>query len=385
MKKTALTLLAIILSALIIFGQQPERKNQPPEPSIDVQFNKNVEFIGFTFFLGSLSKQINPEEEIFNGSLKWKDWYAYDFALYRQYKSFSGSKDLEAATHFIEKTDGSDLFLLFLQLENFPDAKPHEEVRDSFYKPYSDSGDPAEGKRNAAIFIEALNRFYKEVNFDDYFKEHEKKYANALEQIKSHLPDNSFIPAMEHFYGAKFDRYALIPSLTIPTGMGFGAMLEDKGKTNIYNIFGPLGHQRFENDAHLDMGFSDEKKLRELSTHEFGHSFVNPVIAQLPKEIPEESSSLFEPIKTAMEDQSYINWQQCLGEHFVRAGEILIARNLGKEKEAKSLMDDYINNRKFIYLPLILEELEKYNKNREITYPEAVKRTMYKLSARAKK
>lgn len=385
MKKTALTLLAIILSALIIFGQQPERKNHSLKPSIDVQFNKNVEFVGFTFFLGSLSKQINPEEEIFNGNLKWKDWYAYDFALYQQYKSFTGSKDLETATHFIEKTDGSDLFLLFMQLENFPNAKPHEGVKDSFYKPYSDSGDPAEGKRNAANFIGALNRFYKEVRFDDYFKEHEKEYANALEQIHKHLPDDAFIPAMENFYGTKFHRYALIPSLTIPTGMGFGARLEEENETTIYNIFGPLGQQRFENDAQLDMGFADEKKLRELSTHEFGHSFVNPVIAQLPEEAIVESSSLFEPIKSAMEDQSYLNWQLCLSEHLVRAGEILIARNLGKEKEAKSLMDDYINNRKFIYLPLILEELEKYNNSRKISYPMAVKRIMNKLSAMAKK
>lgn len=385
MKKLTLTFLSILLATGFIRGQLFNSKNDLAKGAMDVHFSKNIEFLGFTFFLGSMGSRINPEEEIFNGQVKLKDWYAHDLALYQKYKSFQGSENLNKATEFIERTDGADLSLLFLQLEDFPNAKAHNEITDDLWSRYSASGDTEEGKRNAVNFMEALNRFYREVDFDQYFRENKNKYEHALRQIKEGLPDDSFIPAMEAFYNSRFDQYTLIPSLTIPTGMGFGTKQEQKDKTIIYNVFGPLGAQFFSNDSSIDMGFGDNRRLRELSTHEFGHSFVNRAIEQLPEETIEAGRSLFAPIKSAMEDQSYLSWEVCLGEHFVRAGEILIAQNLGKKEDAENLRKDYIENRKFIYLPVILGELEKYNKSKQISYQEAVIRAMDRLNELAKK
>lgn len=384
MKKITFLFSAFILTVKICQGHQSDSKDFQPPKAIEVQFNRNVEFLGFTFFLGSLGSQFEYNEEVNNHQIKWKDWYAYDMALYHQYKSFLGNENLNTARQFIERTDGTDLFLLFLQLEDFPNAKLDEDIEEKYYLVYSEKGDPEEAKRNASLFIDALNQFYTDLTFDSYFRENKKKYEHALQQIKDNLPDDAFIPAMEEFYKISFDEYVLVPSLTIPTGMGFGAKLEKEGKSSIYNIFGPLDVQRFENDAQLDMGFGNKKRLRELSTHEFGHSFVNQAIDHLPTEILQATESLFEPIKTAMVEQSYINWKYCLGEHFVRAGEVLIAQNLGKTKEAEALKADYIENRKFIYLPIILEELEKYDNDKRISYQEGVNKAMKKLKRLAK-
>ena len=62
--------------------------------------------------------------------------------------------------------------------------------------------------------------------------------------------------------------------------------------------------------------------------HEFGHSFVNPVVDSIPPVDISKTERLFEPIKSAMEKQGYNTWKTCLYEHFVRAGEVVIAKLL---------------------------------------------------------
>jgi hypothetical protein len=120
------------------------------------------------------------------------------------------------------------------------------------------------------------------------------------------------------------------------------------------------------------MGFSDEERLLELTTHEFGHSFVNPIIYGLSPEVLKQTESLFTPIKEDMKKQAYTTWSICLAEHFVRAGEIIIAKRMGNMRGAEELKTHYITNRKFIYLPEIIKHLESGDK----PYPQGVKQAL---------
>ncbi len=288
-------------------------------------------------------------------------------------------KHLAVVVAFAENIWLDYLIHLLIQLDNFPNAKLKDEIRESAYLRFSAKRDPEEARKNAALFIEAMNQLYREVDFDTYFRQNQNKYANALAQVEKGLPDKRFIPALEDFYGQRFDRYTLVPSLTIPTGMGFGVSYTVQDKTPIFHVFGPFGLQNFSNESNLDMGFDDRKHLLELSTHEFGHSFVNPAIDQLPPELITGTETLFIPIQSDMANQGYTRWKACLYEHFVRAGEIVIAQNLGNHADAQRLRTHYIEDRKFIYLPAIVEELEMYNKTRTRSYQQVVETAMRKL------
>jgi hypothetical protein len=184
---------------------------------------------------------------------------------------------------------------------------------------------------------------------------------------------------MEKFYGQQFGSYTLVPSLTIPAGMGFGVRHQREGKKHIFNVFGAFGPQAFGVGIQLDMGFGDQRRLRELSTHEFGHSFVNPVIDQLPAALIAQTEKLYAPIRDEMTRQGYNDWKSCLYEHFVRAGEIIIAENLNNREDAERLRQDYVGNRKFMYLPLLVEELQKHKRGEVPSYPEAVGNAMKRL------
>ena len=79
-----------------------------------------------------------------------------------------------------------------------------------------------------------------------------------------------------------------------------------------------------------------------------------------------------------MSDQGYNTWKVRIIEHFVRAGEILIAEKLGEN--AKELILEYEQSRQFKYIPEILIELKKYDNGIYSSYYDTVMQTMIQLS-----
>ena len=203
-----------------------------------------------------------------------------------------------------------------------------------------------------------------------------------IEEVENNLPNESFITEMEHLYDKEANAYFLNASLTMPFSQGYGISREDK----IGYVFGSLSLPTdLEDLNNLSLGYANSKQLRNLSVHEFGHSFVNPVIDNIQDSIISKKDFLFEPLKKEMSDQAYSSWKIALYEHFVRAGEIFIARQLGDQNTADKLSKDYIENRHFIYLNPIVASLENWYNNEyfDKTYQEFVKETIEKLTIEA--
>lgn len=347
---------------------------------IGVAFHPNVELLGFVYFLGYEGAQSETD----GYSERNRKRYAYGIDLYRRYRSFAGSKNLAIAVSYAENIWLDYFISLLIQLDDFPNAQLPAGLDIAYYQRFSPTGDPAEARKNATAFLDAMNALHREVNFGTYLAQSRKLYAHALAQVEAGLPEAGFLPAVEAFYQDRFDSYQLVPSLTIPAGMGFGARYASHGKRYAFHVFGTFAPPQWADSSTIDMGFHDEKHLLELSTHEFGHSFVNPVVDRLPGDAITETSSLFAPIGEAMADQGYTGWKACIYEHFVRAGEVLIARNLGHDADAERLRKHYIDDRKFIYLDILLDELGRYHAKQTSTYEQAVSKAMQRLHERVK-
>lgn len=207
-----------------------------------------------------------------------------------------------------------------------------------------------------------FNGFYKKIHFENYLNENKNYYEQIKSDVENNLPNSYFLPTMENFYQKEFNTYCLVPSLNILTSMGFGKM--NRNTKTIYNAFGPFSFQTFDT-KNINLGFNYPERIQGLSVHEFGHSFVNPAIDKVPKELIDSTEYLYTPIKSAMSKLSYTSWMMCLYEHYVKAGEVIIARKLGNTKEAEKLLQDNVKA-KFIYLPTIVQELEKYDKNKSL-------------------
>lgn len=372
-----LTTIILLATCTIISSATKGSSND----KLKIEINKNVELLGLGYFIGFEGVGIESKTVEINGKkIPKKEWHNYGFYIYEKYKSFAASENFGKSFMVAEHLWLDYLIGLLLQVDDFPNASLKESIDQSYYINFSKTKDIEEAKRNVVIFLDGLNAFYKEIDFDKYFKETSAFYEKVIDEIRNGLPKQDFIGTMENFYKGKFDGYALIPSLTIPKGMGFGIKYTADKRTRVFNVFGALDFQQFENTNELKMGFANEKKLRELSVHEFGHSFVNPVVDQLPGEKFSKTEKLFEPLRSAMSNQGYNTWKVCMYEHFVRAGEIIIAEKLGDKAGAAKLQAEYEQDRKFIYIPTILVELKKYDKGNHKTYYDAVIRSMDELT-----
>ena len=185
-----------------------------------------------------------------------------------------------------------------------------------------------------------------------------------LTNISEHKPSQKQMEIMESFYQSDYAHYEVVPSFTIwSAGWGIN---NGRGRKATF-VLGPL-------DKNYD--YSDTLRFLHLSVHEFGHSFVNHVV--LPnKEQLKKSRGLFTgELKANMTRQGYPDWESCMVEHFVRAGEIIIPELMGNTEGSEALMKNYIEDRKFIYLPFIIEQLKKYRLEKNYSYEDSVRMTL---------
>lgn len=374
--------LCCLLAGLLVYSQttaQHFKKRTGATGSIEVRFYKNLEFLGFTFFLGTMGEENEDNDKAMNNGVPRKTWFAWDLALYKKYKSFKDDPSLRTIVRYEEKLQGSDLIQLLVQLKDVPFAATSNLPPTAYILPFSDKNDSTEAKNNLQEFLQAMDSFYTTIKFGDYFETSEKHYNKALTEISSSIPSDSVLRTMEQFYRRRFHQYSLIPILTLPSGMAFGANYAVNGKTCIFNAFGPYGVQAFSSPDSINMGFANEKHLRELSVHEFGHSFVNHNLPVMPREEVSATSHLYAPIRTAMDNQGYDNWSTCLNEHLVRGAEVVIARKMGRVQEAARLLNTYTSTRQFIYLPIVISVFERYDKDPSLSYEQAVLEILHKL------
>jgi hypothetical protein len=348
------------------------------QKKILVKTNTNAELFGLMMDLDAGPDLIARKDTVVidNRRATWGEWYAAIVRNYLKYRQYDTCVVMGIYRSMSREGYSDDWFIDFLlQVGEAPNAKINATTLPDKVKAFSKRGDIAEGRRKAEAFLVAFNDLYRAVHFDEYFRDNENYYALANAEVTRNLPGDNFIPVMEKFYRQRFNAYYLMPSLTIPTSMGFGKTIR-KSRT-ICNVFAPFSFQHLDSGA-PDMGFNYPDKIRNLTVHEFGHSFVNPAVDSVPEELMRSTEYLYAPIKDDMVKHGYTAWVQCLYEHFVKAGEVIIAEKLGDTAKARSLMTDFVNTR-FIYVPAIVEEMRKYDKDTSLSYKAAVLATLKKL------
>ena len=170
---------------------------------------------------------------------------------------------------------------------------------------------------------------------------------------------------MEKFYEHEFSSYQIVPSLTIWSGPGWGFKSANEQIATF--VLGPL-------EKNYD--YSDKERFQNLAIHEFGHSFVNDVVLENASDIIEETQNLFLPIKESMIPQGYSNWETCVNEHFVRAGEIIVPELMGDSSISTDLLQDYTEKRKFTYLSFIVDKMKYYRIQKNYSFKESVRKAL---------
>ncbi|NMM50129.1 DUF4932 domain-containing protein [Marinigracilibium pacificum] len=355
--KPLLQIIIFIFCSLSSIAQEKNITN----PKLKIHFEKNVEFIGFIYFIGFETEGIEDKTININGKeIPKKEWHNYGYSFYKKYHSKFNSEHLQKAISVANHLWLDKILNLLIRVQDFPNADIPSDLPLQFYIDFSIDKDSVSAYQNASIFLSELNEFYEEINFDQYLNECDFFYQKAITEIEQTKPKYDFISSLENYFSNEYNSYHLIPSLTLPKTMGFGLKYPDGG---ICNVFGALDFQVISNPDSLNMGFKNEIKLRELSIHEFGHSFIHKAWASIPDSLINATSHLMTPIKEQMYDQGYNNWNTVINEHIIRTVELIIAKNNTTINEYNVLRKDYLEKRQFIYIPIFEKILINYKKN----------------------
>ena len=336
-------------------------QNGAARPPVTVKFSKNVELFGLILHIDNGPDLLSNHDSVTieNKRTTWQHWYQLLIMNYKRYRAFSDAPVIKLYRKYSKEGYFNDQFIKFLlQTEEVPFAVIRKDTDSSFIAAFSTRRDYREGERLAKEFLKSFNSFYASVKFEKYLAENKRMYDLSVSDVRKHVSSMGFIDLMETFYQKKFDSYIMVPSVnTLPT-QGFG--VSHLKLNRVYNVFGPFSFQSYKPDS-LVSGFDYPERIDGLSIHEFGHSFVNPLIDLVPQSLIDSTEYLFREIEEVMKRQAYPSWKISLYEHFVRAGEVIIATKMGKDDEASAGLSSNIQ-KGYKYLPFIVDQLKEYDR-----------------------
>ncbi|RPG31337.1 MAG: DUF4932 domain-containing protein, partial [Muricauda sp. TMED12] len=322
--------------------------------TITVETNYNVEALVIAFEIAENGFWNFP----FDDFQPMKSLVRREFKKYREHETVKLIDTLVAKGFWLDA-----MTEVMLKSSPLPNARLIEDMNHSTLLRLSD--DLEESHKMVANFINAMHQFYIDAGLDAYFMGNLPYYDTINEEVRKNIPNASFIATMEEYYGKQNEAYTLVPSPALYHTMGFGKNIKGDTGFKVYNVFGPLIVTK--DSLEFGNGFDDLNKINELTVHEFGHSFINPILdKEVYKEHIDSFAHLFERIRKPMKEQGYGSWRSCLAEHVVRLGEIRISYAMGDSDRAERLREEYVHERKFIYIPLMEKGIKAYEDNRDI-------------------
>lgn len=227
-----------------------------------------------------------------------------------------------------------------------------------------------------AELTDSLRSFYIKADVRGFLAENSSFYKQALQEIGKDINKDIFLN-MEKWYGQKFPFYELYisPAMPITPGddnyRGFGPQIDSpKGKipSMVVSSSKMLKLQNSLADYH-EFGFDNEPVTSFISSHEIGHSFVNPLLEQYMTSIKADSALYTKNLEAILRPNNISGWQIAVIEHLVRLGEIRIAVSVKNEKEAERLRKLHIGEYNCVLIPLLEAKIVEYEHNHK-KYPD---------------
>lgn len=214
------------------------------------------------------------------------------------------------------------------------------------------------GQKSIDKLIKLLKQFEKETDFQNFTPKINSYYVPSILETNHHLDKYPFIEAIESFYGKTNANYNFIISNLSKGNFGIDFKNKNNG-TDIYSIFTLDGVNKNEDENELyGGGLSCNTVFHELS-----HPIINP-ITKKNKELVNQHEVAYEYLETYKTPFSgYIDWDECINEHIIRAFSIMMTRRYRGDYYAdKHLKHNY--DLGYRYIPKLIEKLQYYEKNR---------------------
>ncbi|HEX8331894.1 MAG TPA: DUF4932 domain-containing protein, partial [Segetibacter sp.] len=172
--------------------------------------------------------------------------------------------------------------------------------------------EPRWTKEGAEKFVPLLQQFFKETNFDSFYRAHKNMYAIAESRFQV-LLDQADYDWFPRFYGYKPEgKFAVYLGL-LNGSISYGPKVEyGNGREEFYAIMA-----NYKTDS-SGMPVFDPGMLGTV-VHEFNHSFINHLVINDSLSFKHAGEILHKQVKSQMERNYYPVWRITLFESLVRA------------------------------------------------------------------
>ena len=210
-------------------------------------------------------------------------------------------------------------------------------------------------------YVTALRKFALDSNFGEFFNTHNNYYTSLLVSPKKSILDANPLKTLEDYFGWGQPVYFVIFAPLLKT-IAFGPRVNwANGKLEPYCVFPAFG----VNENGL-ITFKEGKALQNRILHEFGHSFINPLVDQYKDELS-KYARLTQSVIYKTKANYGAEWHISVYEHLVRAVTTRLTYHQFGEEAGEKEMEAH-KDQGFIYIHAICERLKTYEKERE-TYP----------------
>lgn len=225
-------------------------------------------------------------------------------------------------------------------------------------------------------FLSYLNSFYKDTDFNEFFKAHKDLYNRGLKSYQDNVLKHFDIDWYADFYGNEPQETFSVIIGFCNGGNNYGVNRQLTGKRK--EVFALVGYYVDKEDTPMY-----NKEYLPTLIHEFNHSFINHYLDEnkypdFVKELEPAATDLFMSSRWSMAKQAYGNWKTVINESLVRAA--VICYMLDKEYKPEEIRNELIEQvqRNFRWMPELVSLLRKYEKeqskygNFENFYPHVI-------------
>lgn len=357
-KQILLTLLISTIFSCISKGQIPNVIIENDSKTKTIQYKINRNEITFRIILNLLERELKykPRPNPVRSNLKNYFSNNNDHSVFKLARRITYDDQISGyllhKQEFPEYGDKYDFSPTLKQMEIFG-LVGIEPTLDSLYK--------------------ELYSFYKEAKVEKFIEDNLIYYNGAINEIRKIAKQYNIINQLEEYTNQSNAGYVISPEPLFLTGStrGIGPSVNTDHGVYAFQFVSPSKNIDLSNstlDRMTEFGYNDKEYIRQLCTHEFAHTFINPsFFNQEIVEFINSSDSLFtNEIKKKLRGSGVGNFFAYMIEHVVRLLEIRIAEIYVSAEEAESIRH---KNKNFIYLAAMEKNLiENFEENRE-KYP----------------
>lgn len=214
----------------------------------------------------------------------------------------------------------------------------------------------------ARAFLELVRQFVKDSDFTGFMDSHRPLFTAAAIRMNQVLRRYDIRRWLDEYFGVQPDaEYGVIVAL-LPGGWNYGMSVKfPDGREEITPVIGCVNF-----DDHGIPVIDDAAWLPTI-VHEFCHPYSNPIFEKNPEPFHKAAEALLGRQRAALQGQGYGSWRALMCETLVRASVIrYLEVNHGPEVARRDMEEQ--KSRKFVWLPGLCKELERYERQRD-KYP----------------